>query len=436
MANTHKRYERAKQRIPGGTQLLSKRPELFAPQQWPAYFSRADGYRVWDLDGNEYWDTSVMGVGTNLLGYADRDVNDAVTEVVKQGNTSTLNAPEEYELAEVLCELHPWAEMVRYARTGGEGMAIAVRIARAATGRDTVLFCGYHGWHDWYIAANLGDHDALDGHLIPGLPPAGVPRSLAGTAHPFHYNDTDAFNELMTTYGDEVGAIVMEPIRNEAPTNEFRTAIHTAARERGIPLIVDEITAGWRLCAGGAHLAYDIQPDIAVFAKGMSNGFPMAAVIGTGEVMDHAQESFISSTYWTERIGPAAALATIETIRRENVPKQLIATGQRVKRIWQEAADDAGLAIKISGIDPLPHFDFSHEKDKESATLFTQLMLERGLLADDALYASYAHDTGCLDAYKAAVKKVFHEIRRVQDADAFDTTLKGPVRQSGFQRLT
>jgi len=176
MSETGQRlYVKAKTRIPGGTQLLSKRPELYLPEQWPSYYSRAKGVEVWDLDGNRYLDMCYNGIGACILGACDPDVDAAVRTAIDAGSMSTLNAPEEVELADLLCELHPWADMVRYARCGGEAMAVAVRIARAKTHRDIIAFCGYHGWHDWYLAANLGEETALDGHLLPGLQPAGVP---------------------------------------------------------------------------------------------------------------------------------------------------------------------------------------------------------------------------------------------------------------------
>jgi len=180
MGKSQELYRKAKKIIPGGTQLLSKRPEMFLPELWPAYYDKAKGCEVWDLDGKKYIDMSTMGVGSCILGYADDDVNKAVKSAVDRGNMCTLNAPEEVELAELLLKLHPWAEMVRYARTGGESMMIAVRIARAKSGKDTVLFCGYHGWHDWYLSSNLADEKSLDGHLLPGLNPLGVPRALKG----------------------------------------------------------------------------------------------------------------------------------------------------------------------------------------------------------------------------------------------------------------
>ena len=316
-------YTRAKARIPGGTQLLSKRPEMFLPEQWPSYYSRARGVEVWDLDGNKYIDMSHNGVGACILGAADPDVDGAVKTAIDAGSMSTLNAPEEVDLAELLCQLHPWAEMVRYARSGGEAMAVAVRIARARTGLERVAFCGYHGWHDWYLAANLADEKALDGHLLPGLEPAGVPRGLRGTALPFRYNHIEELEEIVSRFRHELAAIIMEPIRDQDPAPGFLEKVREISTEIGAVLIFDEITAGFRLTTGGAHLRYSTEPDIAVFGKGISNGYPMAAIIGRANIMEAAQNTFISSTYWTERIGPVAALATIRKHRRCDVSQTL-----------------------------------------------------------------------------------------------------------------
>src|SRR3989344_5517635 len=188
MGKGQRLWKRAKTLIPGGNQLLSKRSEMFLPEQWPAYYSKAKGAYVWDLDERRYLDMSIMGIGACMLGYSDPDVNRAVIDAVRRSAMCTLNAPEEVELAELLCKIHPWAHMVRYARSGGESMAIAERIARAYTGKDIIAFCGYHGWHDWYLATNLARKDGLKEHLLAGLLPAGVPQGLRGTILPFHYN--------------------------------------------------------------------------------------------------------------------------------------------------------------------------------------------------------------------------------------------------------
>src|SRR5262249_25379716 len=260
-------YRRAKRRIPGGTQLLSKRPEMFLPEQWPSYFARARGVEVTDVDGNTYVDMSMMAIGACVLGYADPDVDRAVKAAIDAGSASTLNAPEEVELADLLCELHPWAEMARFARSGGEAMMVAVRIARAHTRRDIVAFSGYHGWCDWYLAANLADDRALDGQLMPGLDPAGVPRGLRGSALPFHYNRLDQLKAIVDAHRGELGVIVMEPQRGESPEPGFLEAGREVATDIGAVLIFDQGTAGFRLADRGSPVPPGADPDPAVFAK-------------------------------------------------------------------------------------------------------------------------------------------------------------------------
>jgi glutamate-1-semialdehyde aminotransferase len=430
-------YRKAKTLIPGGTQLLSKRPEMFLPEHWPAYYAAAQGCEVVDLDGQRYHDLSYMGIGSCILGYADPDVNAAVIEAVQRGSMCTLNAPEEVELAELLIELHPWAEMVRYGRTGGEAMSIAVRIARAASGRDKVLFCGYHGWHDWYLAANLGDQAALDGHLLPGLRPAGVPRELRASSHPFNYNNTAEFLELITRYDGEVAAVVMEPIRNFEPEPGFFATIRQVCNDKGITLIVDEITAGFRLNVGGAHLKFGIEPDLAVFAKGLSNGFAMSAIIGRAAFMNAAQDSFISSTYWTERTGPAAALATLKKLRRENVPEHLVRIGQQVMQGWRALGEKHGLAIHTGGIAPLGHFSIDNAPEPLVAkTFYTQEMLKRGFLATTACYVAWAHTSEIVDAYLSAADEVFGLLADGLARGDLAARLEGPVCHAGFKRLS
>lgn len=430
-------YERAKRLIPGGTQLLSKRPELFLPDQWPSYYSSAKGVETWDLDGNKYIDMSICGIGSTVLGFADPDVDEAVCQAIANGSMSTLNCPEEVELAELLCELHPWAEMVRYGRCGGEAMAIAVRIARARTRRDVVAFCGYHGWNDWYLAANLAEGDRLDGHLLPGLEPAGVPRALAGTALPFHYNKIDELKAIVSANGNQLAAIVMEPVRGSEPAEGFLEAVRQIATETGAVLIFDEVTSGWRLNTGGIHLRYGVTPDIAVFAKGMSNGYPMAAIIGKANVMEAAQTSFISSTFWTERIGTVAALTTIRKHRQHDVGKHLDAMGQLVQTGWHEAASKSGLKLHVSGITPLGHFHFTgSENGPAMHTFFVQMMLERGFLTTNSFYAMFAHQRHHVDAYLDAVRDVFDRIACAEAKGGVAAMLKGPVAHSGFSRLT
>jgi len=406
---------------------------MFLPGQWPSYYSRARGVEIWDLDGEKYVDMAYSGIGACILGYADPDVDSAVQEAVRAGTSTTLNCPEEVELADLLCELHPWAEMVRYARTGGEAMAMAVRVARAKTGRDKLAFCGYHGWHDWYLAANLGENDALVGHLLPGLAPAGVPAGLRGTAFPFHYNNVAKLEEIASR--NELAAIVMEPIRSQEPEPGFLEGVRDASRRNGAVLIFDEISSGWRLNTGGAHLLYGVRPDMAVFAKALSNGYPMAAIIGVGDVMQAFQSTFVSSTYWTEKIGPVAALATIRKHRRFDVPKHLVHMGNLVKAGWRKAAERTGLRIKVGGIPPMASLTFDYPNGQEARTLLTQLMLDQRFLAAGAFYASYSHQLHHVENYLRAVEEAFAVVAAAIEANDVQRLLKGPVAHAGFYRL-
>lgn len=427
-------YQRARRRIPGGTQLLSKRPEMFAPDVWPPYYSEARGAEVVDLDGNRFVDMSYAGIGSCVLGYADPDVDAAVMEAVRRGSMSTLNCPEEVELAELLCEIHPWAEMVRYARTGGEALAIAIRLARAATGKDVVAFCGYHGWSDWYLAANLGA-DALTGHLLPGLAPDGVPGGLVDTAVPFLYNRLDELDRILAGGAGRIAAIVMEPRRRLDPEPGFLSGVRERASHFRIPLIFDEVTAAWRQTTGGIHLALGVEPDVAVFAKGIGNGYPMAAVIGRSQVMDAAQRTFVSSTFWTERIGPCAALATIRKHRATGAPATLRRAGEQVQSAWRTAGANAGVPISVGGMAPLAFFMIEHPDAQALRTYFTQRMLEHGFLATNAFYAMCAHTGAQLQAYASAVETVFNEIGQAIADGRAASLLAGPQAHTGFARL-
>jgi glutamate-1-semialdehyde aminotransferase len=409
---------------------------MHLPDQWPSYYSRAKGVDIWDLDGNHLVDMSYNGIGSCILGVGDPDVDAAVLAAIDSGSMSTLNCPEEVELAELLCELHPWAEMVRYARGGGEALSVAVRIARAYKGKDKIAFSGYHGWHDWYLAANLAEESALDGHLLPGLDSAGVPRGLQGTALPFRYNHLEELENIVKKYGQDLAAIVVEPVRRNDPAPGYLEGVRRLSDQTGAILVVDEVSAGFRLNTGGAHLLYGLEPDMAVFAKAMSNGYPMAAIIGKSLVMQAAQSTFISSTYWTERIGPAAALATIRKHLRERVHQHLIATGNSVQEGWKKAADRTGLLVDIGGIPPVSHLSFKYEQSQALHTLFTQLMLERGFLATKAFYATFAHEEKHIESYLLAVQDVFSSLAEALNRGKVMDLLKGPVAHTGFHRLT
>jgi glutamate-1-semialdehyde 2,1-aminomutase len=428
-----KLWKRAKRIIPGGNMLLSKRAEMFLPEQWPAYFSKASGCRVWDLDGRKYIDMSLMGIGTNVLGYGHPEVDSAVRNTISAGNMSTLNCAEEVYLAERLVGLHPWAEMARFARSGGEANAIAIRIARAAAGKHKVAFCGYHGWHDWYLAANLGDDTRLAGHLLPGLQPDGVPPNLRETIYPFNYNRFDELDALVRAV--DIGVIKMEVSRNQGPDPGFLEKVRTLASDRGIVLVFDECTSGFRQTFGGLHKLYGVEPDMAIFGKALGNGYAITAIIGRREIMEAAQTSFISSTFWTERIGPSAALKTLDVMEKLSSWTVITEMGKTIGARWKALADRYGLRLTVSGLPSLVGFTFESKNHLAYKTLLTQEMLREGYLATTNVYVCTEHTPAIVDRYFEALDPVFRLIGECEGGRDVADLLHGPVCHSGFKRL-
>lgn len=427
-------YKKAKTMIPGGTSLLSKRPEQLLPENWPAYYSKSKGCRVWDLDGKEYIDCSMMGIGTNVLGYACDAVDEAVMKVVRDGNLTTLNCPEEVYLAEKLIEMNPWAGGVRYTRGGGEANAMCVRIARAFTGKDKIAICGYHGWHDWYVSVNLADDSALDGHLLPGIPTGGVPKGLRGTSIPFHYNNIAELEEIVAKNPD-LAAVKMEVCRNFGPEDNFLQKVRDLCTKSGIVLIFDECTSGFRETFGGLYKKYGVNPDMTIYSKTMANGYALSAVVGRKDIMEAAQGSWISSTFWTERIGPTAALAALAEMERTKSWEKITAIGLDNKKRWQALADKYGLKINQWGIPALAGYTFDSPNALAYKTYITQEMLKQGYLAGNSLYPCLAHTPDILDDYFEKLDKIFADIRDFEDGRDVMKALDGPVCQSGFKRL-
>ena len=433
MGTGQKLWKRAKQIIPGGNMLLSKRSEMFLPDLWPSYFSKAKGCEVWDLDGIKYIDMSIMGIGTNTLGYGHPEVDSAVRRVVDDGNMSTFNCPEEVYLAERLVEIHPWADMVRLARTGGEANAVAIRIARAASGKDKIAFCGYHGWHDWYLSANLGDEKNLAGHLLPGLEPNGVPNNLRESIYPFTYNKFEELEHLVRNH--DIGVIVMEVSRNEGPKDNFLQKVRDLATQKNIVLMFDECTSGFRQTFGGLHLLYDVEPDMAIFGKALGNGYAITAVIGRREIMEATQSTFISSTFWTERIGPAAALKTLEVMEQIKSYEQITQTGILIGEEWKSMAIKHGLKIQITGLPALIGFNFLSEQALAYKTLITQEMLFKGFLAGNSIYVCTEHSENLVDSYLDNLDPIFGLIRECEDGRDIMGLLKGEACHAGFKRI-
>lgn len=428
-----KLWQRAKKLIPGGNQLLSKRPEMFLPESWPTYFSKAKTVFLWDLDNKKYLDMCLMGVGTNILGYCNPVVDAAVIKTVSNGNMTTLNCPEEVMLAEKLIEQHEWADMVRFARSGGEANAIAIRIGRAAAGRHNIAFCGYHGWHDWYLSANIENEDNLDAHLLQGLEANGVPSGLKGTSHPFKYGDLIQLKYLIQE--KNIGVIKMEVARNKPVDPKFLRSVRDLATKHGIVLIFDECTSGFRETFGGLHKKYNVAPDLAVFGKAIGNGYAITAVIGRREVMEHAQSTFVSSTFWTERIGFSAAIACLAEMEMQNSWELISAKGRKIKKGWEEMAASHKLPIKINGIDAIPNFYFETANWLEQKTYISQEMLKKGILAGNLFYPSIKHNQKHFDVYFFTLDNIFATISQHFESKSISNFLDGPVCHNGFKRL-
>ena len=425
-------YRRAKQVIPGGNHLLSKRPEMFLPERWPSYFSKSKGCQVWDLEGNQYLDFSTMSVGTSTLGYANNTIDNAVISGIKSGNMSTLNSPEEVYLAEKLLELNPWASMVRFARTGGEANAVSIRIARAASGKDKVAICGYHGWHDWYLAANITSNDELKDHLLPGLDSNGVPEGLRGTVIPFTYNDLESLKQVIIDNPD-LGVVKMEVVRSFEADIEFLKGVRSLCDANDIVLIFDECTSGFRESFGGYHSKFDVSPDLCMYGKALGNGYAITAVVGRKEVMECAQSTFISSTFWTERTGFVAGLATLKEMEQIKSWEIISSIGKSVKEGWAEISNTNGIKLSITGLNALATFSFK-EMPLARKTFVTQEMLKKGFLAANVIYPSIAHQEVLVNQYLETLNDVFNEISKKSEEELI-SSINGPLCHAGFKRI-
>ena len=433
MSTGQKLWKRALKVIPGGNMLLSKRPDMFLPDNWPTYYSKAKGCKVWDMDGKEYIDMSIMGIGTNILGYANEEIDNYVCENIQNGNMSTLNCSEEVLLAEKLVEAHPWSDMAKFARSGGEANSIAIRIARAASGKDKVAMCGYHGWHDWYLAANINDTSNLDGHHLEGLKPLGVPKSLKETVFPFQYNNIDSLLKILKNH--DIGVIKMEVSRSEPPKDDFLNKVREISNKNNIILIFDECTSGFRKTFGGLHKFYDVEPDMAMFGKAMGNGYAITAVIGKEEIMNHAQSTFISSTFWTERAGPSAALKTLEIMKREKSWEVITQTGSKIKKNLDLLSKKYELPLQQFGLEALSGFNFDSTNNLAYKTFISQEMLKKGFLAGNLIYVCTHHTKDIIEEYFSSLDPVLKLIKDCEEGKDINKLLDGPICSSGFQRL-
>ena len=429
----HNDWIKVKKNILNGSMLLSKRPEQFIPGAWPTFYKKAKECFIWDNLNNKYLDFSLMGIGTNILGYANSSVNAYVKKAIDEGSTSTLNSNYDYELSKILIKMHPWSEMVAYSRTGAEANAIAIRIARAYSGKDEVAICGYHGWHDWYLSTNLKNPKNLKTIHLDGLSTIGIPKKLKGLTHPFKYNDINSFRNIIKN-NPGIGTVFMEVERNEKPKKNFLKRIREITSKKKIVLIFDECSSGFREVYGGLHKKYKVNPDMAVFGKSLGNGIPITAVIGSKNIMESALDSFISSTFWTDATGPAAAISTLKEMKKLKSWKKISLIGKKIKKYWKYLAKKHKINIDISGIDAMPSFKFDHELNLYLRTFMTQECLKKGILATNTIYCCIYHEK-YLQIYFKELDKIFAEINKFLKNKSISKKLEFPVSIPGFSRL-
>ena len=434
MNKGQKLLQKAKKIIPGGNQLLSKRSEIFLPGIWPTYYKKAKGCKVWDLNNKMYYDFAGMGVTACVLGYSDNDVNRSIIKGLKKGSMCTLNATEEVELANKLLNIHKWSGMAKFCKSGGEACMVAIRIARAFTNKKNIAFCGYHGWHDWYLATNMNNSKNLDRQLLPGLKTRGVSDTFRNTIKPFMYNDIASLKKIFKNKKNNIGIIIMEPMRGVKPNNNFLNQVKQIAKKNNAILIFDEITSGFKDNYGGIHLKFKVNPDIAIFGKSIGNGYPISAIIGKKNIMQVAQDTFISSTMWTDRLGFIAANSTLKKLKRLNINKKIAEYGVKIKKSWYDLAKKNDIKILISGQDSIPFLKFNYSNNLEITTFFTQEMLKKGFLAGSQVATTYAYNDKIINKYLSQVDKVFKKINICLKKGKFP--LKGKVKHSTFKRLT
>ena len=432
MKDNKKLYKKAKRYILGGNMLFSKNPENILPQQWPTYYTKAKKNFIWS-SGKKYTDFMCY-VGQNVLGYSNPLIDENIIRCIKDCNITTLNCPEEVELSEVLCNLHPWAQFCKFAKTGGEANAIAVRIARAFKGKDKIAFCGYHGWHDWYLSANLKNNNSLNGHLLDGLNPVGVPSQLKKTLIPFKYGDIKSLYKIIKNNPD-LAAVKMEVARNTLPDIKFLKEVREITNKKKILLIFDECTSGFRRNLGGMHLLTKVNPDILVLGKTMGNGYPITAVVASGKLLKQARNCFISSTFWSDRIGYVAALKTISVMKKINSWKLLIKAGKLLNSQLESVSKKNDLKISINGFEAITSFEIISKNNQKYKTFITQEMLKNKFLATNLAYMTINHDKKLIKRYSIIINKIFSKIRRFEDGESMKKYINGPLVGKGFERL-
>jgi len=411
-------YSRAVRLIPGASQTGSKRATAFARGAYPIYAQRAKGCRIWDVDGNEYIDY-VLGLGPITLGYCYPAVDNAIQRQLQNGIIYGLCHPVEVEAAELVTEVIPGADMVRFFKTGACAVSAAVRVARGVTGREKVISNGYHGWHDTFSAT---------------IDTPGVPHALKDLIANVSYNDLDAIKQHLADWRGEVACIVTSPVDYRHPEKDgLLREVRALADEAGAALIFDEIVTGFRLALGGAQEYLGVTADMACFAKGMANGMPVAALAGNREYMQPMQDLLISSTYGGEALSLAAVTAAITECKRNHVPAHMWKMGRRLVDGLNEAAREAGVNARWVGYAPMSAYAF-HNDDKDTAermmTFFLQECAKRGVLVrrGGLMFITYSHTRKEIDKTIEVAAEVMGLMREALDkgvlADRLETQEK------------
>ena len=427
-------YSKAKKVILGGNMLFSKKPEITLPgNKWPSYFTKAKKIYVWDLNKRKYIDM-MMYVGHNILGYSDKQIDETISKYIKKGNLTSLNCPEEVFLAQKLIKLHPWSGMAKFTRSGGEANAVAIRIARAATKKDHIAICGYHGWHDWYLSVNLKGKNNLKNHLLPGLSPYGVPNTLKNQTHPFKYGDLKSFKKIIKKF--KLAAVIMEVGRSNLPDKKFLMQIRKLTFQKKIILIFDECTSGFRRNLGGMHITQKVYPDICMLGKALGNGYAINAIIGKKEIMNKAKSSFISSTFWSERIGFVAALKTLEIMQNCKSWTKITKYGNYLKQKLIFLSKKYNLPIEVTGIESILTYNFKNKKNLYYKTYISQEMLKKNYLVSNTFFLSIYHDYKIIDKFIKNLDTIFSNIKKIEiQKKNIKNYLDGAVCWSSFARL-
>ena len=425
-----KLWSEAKKIIPPGSMLLSKNPEIFLRNNSPAYFNKAKGCFIWDLDGKKYIDFCYMGVGTNLLGYSNSRVDKNVKKIIDKGTCSTLNSREDIDLAKKIINLHPWFDAVRYGRGGAETNSIAIRLARSFTKKNKIAICGYHGWHDWYLSANY-KAKSLDNFLFKDIQLRGIPNHYKNQSYVFEFNNLNSFYKLMKK--KNFCAVIMEVERNIKPNISFLKSIRKFCTQNKIALIFDECSSGFREVLGGIHKKYKVYPDMAMFSKSIGNGYPITVLAGRSEYLNESFNTFVSSTYWSERIGPTAALATINEMERLKSWKLIVNKGNYIKNKIFKLSKKYKINLKLNDSLSIINFKISGKYDHiVYKNYISQEMLKKNFICNDTIYVSVAHTKQIINKYLKEIELIFKKISIYEKKEVLFSKLEQDISNVNF----